>query len=348
MFVPAYHPPGTAPATLVPGENDEPVITLIDYDGATFSEQQAPRIEDVFKDRTPGKVHWIDLDGLGDIEALNRLGQHFGLHPLALEDVLHVPQRPKIEEYAQHFFIVVQIPSLNSEGKITFEQASIFFGSDFLITLQENPKTDVFGLVRSRLRSGRGFGRTRGHDYLAYAILDCVLDHYFPLLETVGESIEALEDELLEHPSQASLRSLHEHKRTLMLLRRNIWPLRDLFTSLTRDDSGLIQPDTKIFLRDCYDHTIRLMDVVESYRDLTASMMDIYLSSVGMRTNEVMRVLTVVSTIFIPLTFIAGVYGMNFEWMPGLKSPAGFTVCIFGMVLLAFGMLVIFRHKKWI
>ena len=348
MLVPAFHPPGTPPATLVAGENEQPVITLIQYDGATYSERQVPQLDDVFGCRTSGKVNWIDLDGLGNIETLNQLGEHFGLHPLALEDVLHVPQRPKIEEYEHHFFIVVQIPSWNAAGEIVFEQASLFFGTDFLITLQENPSVDIFGLVRSRLRSGRGFGRTRGHDYLAYAILDCVLDHYFPLLETLGESIESLEDELLEHPSQASLRQLHEHKRNLVLIRRNVWPLRDLFTALTRDESGLIRPDTKIFLRDCYDHTIRLMDVIESYRDLTASMMDIYLSSVGMRTNEVMRVLIVVSTIFIPLTFIAGVNGMNFEWMPGLKSPAGFTVCVVTMFLLAVGMLAIFRHKKWI
>ena len=348
MFAQTYHPPGTAPATLIPGSKAQPVFTVIEYDGDSYDERQVPRIQDVFGARGNGKVHWIDLDGLGDLEALNQLAAHFHLHPLAIEDVLHAPQRPKIEEYQDHFFIVTQIPAWNDRHEVIFEQASLFLGADFLITLQENPRTDIFSSVRARLRSGRGFARTRGHDYLAYAILDSVVDQFFPILETLGETIETLEDELLEHPSRESLIQLHEIKRTLLRIRRNVWPLRDLFNTLVRDESSLIGHDTKLFLRDCYDHTVRLMDVIESYRDLTASMMDIYLSSVGMRTNEVMRVLTVVSTIFIPLTFIVGVYGMNFEAIPGLKSPYGFPVCVGGMVLLAIGMLGIFRHKKWI
>lgn len=348
MFANTYHPPGTPPATLLPGEKTEPTMTLIQYDGSTYQERQVQRIEDVFDCRASGKVNWIDLDGLGDLEVLNKLGSRFGLHPLAIEDVLHAPQRPKIEEYADHFFIVTQIPSWSDHHGVVFEQASLFLGKDFLITLQENPTTDIFSSVRTRLRSGRGFARTRGHDYLAYAILDSVVDQFFPLLESLGEEIEMLEDELLERPTHDALVRLHEIKRTLLRVRRFVWPLRDLFNTLIRDESALIAHDTKLFLRDCYDHTVRLMDVVESYRDLTASMMDIYLSSVGMRTNEVMRVLTVVSTIFIPLTFIVGVYGMNFEFIPGLKSPHGFAVCIGGMVLLVFGMLGIFRYKKWI
>ncbi|MDD5349828.1 MAG: magnesium/cobalt transporter CorA [Chthoniobacteraceae bacterium] len=348
MFANAYHPPGTPPATLVPGAK-APVLTLIQYDGNAYEERRVEKVEDLFGCRASGKVNWIDLDGLGDVEALNRLGAHFGLHPLALEDVLHAPQRPKIEEYPGHFFIVTQIPVWNGDAaEVVFEQASLFFGADFLITIQENPATDIFGPVRTRLRSGRGFARTRGHDYLAYAILDSIVDQYFPLLERLGESIETLEDDLLERPSREGLVRLHTLKRSLMRLRRNIWPLRDLFATLTRDESTLVSADTKLFLRDCYDHAVRLMDVVETYRDLTASMMDIYLSSVGMRTNEVMRVLTVVSTIFIPLTFLAGVYGMNFEAIPGAKSPVGFWICVAAMGTLAIGMLTLFRSKKWI
>jgi len=348
MFANTYHPPGTPPATLVPGAG-APVFTLIQYNGTTYDERRVERVEDVFDCRASGKVNWIDLDGLGDIDALNRLGKHFGLHPLALEDVIHAPQRPKIEEYPGHFFIVTQIPVWSEDpGEVTFEQASLFFGTDFLITLQENPTTDIFASIRTRLRSGRGFARTRGHDYLAYALLDSVVDQYFPLLERLGEAIETLEDDLLESPSRDALVRLHTLKRALMRLRRNIWPLRDLFSTLTRDESALVSADTKLFLRDCYDHVVRLMDVVETYRELTASMMDIYLSSVGMRTNEVMRVLTVVSTVFIPLTFIVGLYGMNFEWMPGLKSPYGFWACALFMALLVVGMLSLFRSKKWI
>lgn len=349
MFANTYHAPGTAPATLVPRGDRRPVLTLTQYNKGSFEERRVEKMEEALCCRASGKTNWIDIDGLADVDVVSRLGEAFGLHPLALEDVLHAPQRPKVEEFEHHFFIVAQIPFwTEAEQTVRFEQVSLFLGGDFLITLQENPLTDVFEPVRTRLRTGRGFARTRGHDYLAYALLDSVVDRFFPVLEALGESIEELEDELLDRPTRESLVRLHDLKRTLMIIRRNVWPVRELFTALMRDESGLVTHETTLFLRDCYDHTIRLMDVIENYRDLTASMMDIYLSSVGMRTNEVMRVLTVVSTVFIPLTFIVGMYGMNFEWMPGLKSPHGFTVCAVTMVALALGMLAIFRHKKWI
>ncbi len=348
MFANRYHPPGTAPGTLTAGTKTNPVFTLIQYDATSYDERRVEGVEDFFDVRGSGKVNWIDLDGLGDLVALQKLADRFALHPLALEDVLHAPQRPKIEEYQDYFFIVAQVPVRDGAHRIGFEQASLFLGSDFLITIQENPKTDIFSEVRSRLRTGRGFGRTRGHDYLAYAILDSIVDQYFPILEALGETIENLEDELLARPRHESLVRMHEVKRVLLNIRRNIWPMRDLFNSLIRDESGLITHDTTLFLRDCYDHTVRLMDVVESYRDLMASMMDIYLSSIEMRTNEVMRVLTVVSTTFIPLTLVSGIYGMNFEAIPGAKSPYGFWVCMGGMLFMALSMLAIFRKRKWI
>ena len=321
---------------------------MTQYDKTSFEERRVDKVAEVAVCCESGKTNWIDIDGLADVEALSELGNIFGLHPLALEDVLNSPQRPKVEEFEQHFFIVAQIPFWDEQKCVTFEQISLFLGDKFLISIQENPSLDVFEPVRTRLRTGRGFGRTRGHDYLAYALLDSVVDRFFPMLESLGEMIEELEEELLDRPTQASLVRLHEIKRNLMIIRRNIWPVRELFTTLIRDESGLITHETTIFLRDCYDHTVRLMDVIENYRDLTASLMDIYLSGVGMRTNEVMRVLTVVSTIFIPLTFIVGVYGMNFEVMPGLKSPYGFMACVLGMTALAVGMLGVFRYKKWI
>lgn len=348
MFANRYHPPGTAPATLLPSGDRQPIVTFTQYDPSSFQERRVGTIAEAIAARQSGMVNWIDIDGLADVDALRKLGEAFGLHPLALEDVLHAPQRPKVEEFANHFFVVAQIPFWNECEGVKFEQISLFLGPDFLITLQENPIADIFQPVRDRLRTGRGFGRTRGHDYLLYALLDNVVDRFFPMLESLGESIEELEDELLDQPTQRNLVRLHDLKRALMMIRRNIWPVRELFTTLMRDDCGLVTKETSIFLRDCHDHTIRLMDVVENYRDLTASMMDIYLSGVGMRTNEIMRVLTVMSTIFIPLTFIAGVYGMNFETMPGLKSSAGFTLCILGMVALAAAMLGIFRYKKWV
>ncbi len=348
MFTSRHFKPGSAPATLIPRGDTPPLITLIQYDAETYEEHRVERIEEVFACRDNSKVSWINIDGLSDVEMLSQLGKHFGLHPLALEDVLHTPQRPKIEAFENHFFVVMEMAYADGPFNVIFEQISIFFGANFLITIQEEALHDVFDPVRVRLRNGRGYARTRGHDYLAYSLIDAGVDHFFPVLELLGDAVEELEDELLEHPSRESLIKLQELKRALLFLRRNAWPVRELVTSLTRDESGLIKPETKIFLRDCYDHTIQIMDVIEGYRDIATGMMDIYLSSLGMRTNEVMRVLTVVSTIFIPLTFIVGLYGMNFEYMPELKTRYGYPVTVGVMVLLAIGMLAVFRKKKWL
>ncbi len=345
----AQHKPGTAPATLVTPDRaaTPPVITLIEYDVETIEEKKMARIEDLFGCKTSGKVSWINIDGVQDGEMLRAIGAHFGLHPLALEDVQNSCQRPKIEEYADHLFIVTKMVYCD-EKRVASEQVSMFLGRTFLITFQEQGGRDVFEPVRNRLRNARGFARTMGNDYLAYALLDAVIDHYFPVLETIGEMIEELEDELLEHPTRDSVGRLHELKRALLQLRRSAWPERELVNTMARDEMGLIAHETKMFLRDCYDHAIQIMDVVESYRDLTAGMMDLYLSSLGMRTNEIMRVLTVVTSIFIPLTFIAGIYGMNFAEMPELKWRYAYPVCMVVMVLIAIAMLIYFRRKKWL
>ena len=348
MISGSYHQPGTAPATLIPRGEAKPVITLIEYDASGYEERKVEQIEEVFACRDNKKVSWINVEGLGDVEVLRKLGEHFGLHPLALEDVLHIGQRPKVEEYEKHYFITSQIPYSGHIGKVDFEQMSLFFGANFLITIQEDPTRDVLEPLRVRLRTGRGFARTRGHDYLAYAILDAVVDHYFPVLEPLGDKIERIEEKLLQKPTPENLSLIHILKRTLVRLRRNAWPMREVLSAMSRDESGLVARETTIFLRDCYDHTVQIMDVIESYRDLITSIMDVYLSSVGIRTNEIMRVLTVVSTIFIPLTFIVGVYGMNFENMPELKFPHGYPICLAVMAIIAAGMLLIFRKKKWL
>lgn len=347
MLTSRYHQPGAAPATLTPRGEGPPVVTLVQYDAKTYEERKVERIEEVFACQRKGKVSWINIDGLGDVEMLRSLADHFGLHPLALEDVLRTVQRPKIEEYANHVFVVLQMPFCDGPLDVRLEQISLFLGSDFLITIQEDASRDVFEPVRVRLRSGRGFARSRGHDYLAYALVDVAVDQFFPVLEPLGEAIETLEDELLQAPSKRSVFKLHELKRALLLLRRNAWPTRDLVSALNRDDFNMITRETRIFLRDCYDHAVQIMDMIEGYRDLSTSMMDIYLSSLAMRTNEIMRVLTLVSTIFIPLTFIAGIYGMNFEGMPELKMPYAYPACLLVMGLLAAGMLVFFRRKGW-
>jgi magnesium transporter len=349
MFTSRHHQPGSAPATLVPREDaPPPKITLIQYNESSYQERVLERIEEAFTVANRKTVTWINIDGLGDIDLLQKLGDHFGLHPLALEDVMNAPQRPKVEEYDSHFFIIAQMAYFEAEDDILFEQLSLFFSKNFVITIQENDERDVFSQLRSRLKNGRGFARSRGHDYLAYAILDAVVDHFFPVLEPLGDCIESLEDDLLENPDRTLMVKLHDMKRGLLHLRRNAWPMRDVVSFLTRDESGMVGKETKIFLRDCYDHTIQIMEVIESYRDLSASLMDIYLSSLGMRTNDVMRVLTVVSTIFIQLTFIVGVYGMNFEFMPELKSHYGYAIIWFVMIGLAVGMLAIFKKNKWL
>jgi magnesium transporter len=345
----SHHAPGTAPATLVSKGDTatKPVITLIEYGPDSYDEKRVASVEYLARCRDNGLVSWINIDGNGDAELLTRLGEMFGLHPLALEDVQHTGQRPKLEPYDDHFFIIAEM-ACREGHTVSIEQLAMFLKKNVLITIQEEPLHDAFEPVRARLRSGRGFARTRGHDYLAYALLDSVTDHYFPALEFIGEHLDDFEDRMLEKPSRDLAVELHEVKRTLLQLRRSIWPAREVFAALTRDESGLIIGDTKVFLRDCYDHTIQVMDVVESYRDIASGLLELYLSSISMRTNEVMRVLTVISSIFIPLTFLAGVYGMNFENMPELKTAHGYFVLLSVMALTATGMALFFKRKGWL
>lgn len=349
-----YHPPGTAPATLTPREGSKTSrITLIQYDQESILEADFDSLEELLAKFDPKKVNWIDIDGLNDITLMRKLGERFNIHPLALEDVLNTTQRPKVEHFTDHFFIVSEMIYFGDADELSIEQLSMFLGDSFLITLQEECGHDVFETVRARLRSGRGFARKMKADYLAYALLDATVDHIFPVLEVVGDSIEDVEEELLDKPTRASLRKLYESKRVLLQLRRAAWPQREIFNTLMRDETGLIGRETQIFLRDCYDHTTQIIDMIESYRDLTAGLMDLYLSSLGFRTNEIMRVLTIVSVIFIPLTFLAGVYGMNFDtemkWnMPELHWPFGYAYFWFICMAIVGGMLVFFKRKKWL
>lgn len=351
-----YHTPGTPPATLVSQSESEPepsVISLIQYDSETIFEGRFDNFEDLIERFDPAKVNWINIDGLGDVELLRKLGQHFHIHPLALEDVLNTSQRPKVEYFQDHFFIISEMIYRDQRERIAVEQLSIFLGKSFVLTIQEECEHDVFAAIRERLRNGRGFARRMKADYLTYTLLDSIVDGFFPILEEIGEGIEEIEEELLSHPSKQSLRDLYESKRMLMQLRRAAWPQREIFNTLIRDDSGLISTDTQVFLRDCYDHITQIIDILESFRDLAAGLMDVYLSSLGFRTNEIMRVLTVISSIFIPLTFIAGVYGMNFNTdhplnMPELNWPYGYITCLGVMVLVAIGMVAFFKSKKWL
>ncbi|HEX8077294.1 MAG TPA: magnesium/cobalt transporter CorA, partial [Chthoniobacterales bacterium] len=300
--------PGEAPGTLRPREHvaeRKPVITLIEYDRTNLEERVIEDKNELLAHLDNQRVSWINIDGLGDIEILRALGSQFNLHPLALEDVLDTAQRPKVEQYDNYLFIVAHMLYLDRGKVMCGEQVSMFLGKHFLITLQEEAEFDVFEPVRMRIRKANGMIRKLGPDYLAYALLDSIVDHYYPVLEDIGAKIDVIEDQLVDVPTASPVGPLHAHKRALTHVRRFIWPVRDLVNFLMHEEGGLVTKATKVYLRDCYDHTVQLMDLVESYRDVLSGLMELYLSAVGIRTNEIMRVLTVISSVFIPLTFIA-------------------------------------------
>jgi magnesium transporter len=343
--------PGEAPGLLKLSQDspkEPPVITLIEYGPDSFEERVDVECDELLPHLNNELVTWINIDGLGDLSVLRTLGQRFNLHPLALEDVLDTGQRPKVEQYDDYLFIVAQMLYLDKDTQIDAEQVSMFLGKTFLITLQEEAEFDVFEPVRARIRSASGRIRQAGADYLAYALLDSIIDHYYPVLESIGTEIDTIEDELVDNPLVRPVGSLHEHKRTLTQIRRMVWPLRDVTNLLLHEEPGLIHPETKVYLRDCYDHSVQLMDLVESYRDVLSGLTEIHISSIGLRTNEIMRVLTVVTAIFIPLTFIAGVYGMNFQHMPELAKPYGYYICLGVMLVIGLGQLIYFKRRRWL
>jgi magnesium transporter len=343
-----YHPPGTAPGTLtpLPGRSSTVRVTVMDYGPEHVTEKEVARIEDLFPFRDTASVTWINVEGLSDVGLLENLGEHFKLHPLSLEDVLNCGQRPKVEDYDDYQFVVLKSLHVGDPGLAT-EQISLFLGSNYVITLQEVPG-DSFDPVRERIRKGKGQIRRAGPDYLAYALIDALVDEFFPVLEQYGERIEELEDVLVDQPSPDAVRQIHALKRDLLILRRVAWPERDLVNALLRAESPLIHQETKVFLRDCYDHMVQAMDMIETYRELAGGMLDVYLSSVSNRMNEIMKVLTIISTIFIPLTFIAGVYGMNFDHMPELHWRHGYFYCLGLMLALGVALVAYFRRKGWL
>jgi magnesium transporter len=353
--------PGESPGTLrlrSEAVYRKPIITLIEYDRTHLEERRIEDKQELLPHLDNQRVTWINIDGLGDVEILRSLGTQFNLHPLALEDVLDTTQRPKVEQYDNYLFIVAHMLYLDHGKAMCGEQVSMFLGKHFLITLQEEAEFDVFEPVRGRIRAANGSIRKSGPDYLAYALLDSIIDHYYPVLEDVGAKIDLIEDQLVDLPTASPVGLLHGHKRTLSQIRRFIWPVRDLVNFLLHDETGIVSKATKVYLRDLYDHTVQLMDLVESYRDVLSGLMELYLSAVGIRTNEIMRVLTVISSIFIPLTFIAGVYGMNFAhevdgkrlpWnMPELLHPYGYVICVLFMLGVAIFQIAYFKKKRWL
>ncbi|PSB01619.1 magnesium/cobalt transporter CorA [Merismopedia glauca] len=347
--------PGAIPGTLdLEPDAPPPEIILIDYNehNAERFTLNSPQECGAYLDTE--SVSWVDVLGLGNQETWRELGKIFELHPLIQEDVVNVPQRPKVEEYENQLVLIALMVILkpNHQG-FHREQVSFVLGKNYLLTVQEEPEQDCFDSVRDRIRFNKGIIRKQGPDYLAYTLLDSIIDGYFPVLEAYGEQIEDLEDEVVTNPTPRTLDKIYRIKRQLLNLRRAIWPQRDAINSLIRDGNDLITHEVQIYLRDCYDHTVQVIDMVETYRELTSGLMDVYLSSISNRMNEIMKLLTVISSIFIPLTFIAGIYGMNFNtdksrWnMPELNWDYGYLFCWGLMIVIAASLVFFFWKRGW-
>lgn len=342
---------GLSPGTLMHvGEKKtgKPQIMVIDYDGDAFLEKKVPNVEDCFPFKDTATVTWINIDGVHDTDIMEKIGSRFDLHSLILEDIMTTIQRPKMEDLGDLIYIVLRMIDFDGKKReIVTEQVSLVLGTNFVLSFLEDPG-DVFDPVRERIRKSKGRIRKMGADYLAYALIDTIVDNYFAILEQLGEKIEAVEEELVADPRKETLHEIHILKREMISLRKSVWPLREVVNGLLRGDSALVRDGTRIFLRDVYDHIVQVIDTVETYREMLSGMLETYLSSISNRMNEVMKVLTVIATIFIPLTFIAGIYGMNFQHMPELGWRYGYFIIWGVMALVAGFMLVQFRKKKWL
>jgi magnesium transporter len=342
---------GSAPGTLVfVGEKKVETVTftIIDYDTDNLQETQVAGIDECLAYREKKSVTWINISGLHDVGIIEKLGEKFNLHPLLMEDIVNTEQRPKLEDYDDYLFVILKM--LYSEGEnhvIQHEQISLIVTPSVVISLQEK-EGDVFDPVRQRIRKGKGRIRKSGTDYLAYALIDTVVDHYFKIFEKIGERIEELQEEVLEKPSPEILQAIQNLKREMIFIRKSIWPLREIISGLLRSESALIKEEISPYIRDVYDHTIQVIDTTETFRDMLSGMLDIYLSSVSNKMNEVMKVLTIMATIFIPLTFIAGIYGMNFEFMPELKWHWSYPLLWVVLITIFIALVFWFKRKKWL
>lgn len=344
--------PGDAPGQVRPDpQAPKPIMRLMAFGADGLVECDLKSIEEAAAHRRPGRIVWLDVEGLGDADAIQQIGKLFALHPLALEDVVNVHQRPKVETYPDNVFVVLRAVMRND--RLETEQISMFLGRDFIVTFQETPG-DPFEPVRKRLREDRGRLRAGDTGNLTYALIDAVVDGYFPIVEDYGAQLDALEDDLVGRPNRNLIARAHEIKHDLRTLRRAVWPLREAIRALGHEATDLISPETQIYLRDCYDHVAQIMDLVETYREVNSDLTDLYLSSLSNRMNEIMKVLTIIATIFMPLGFIAGLYGMNFNphvsrWnMPELEWKYGYFYSLGLMAACASGMLLYFRAKGWI
>lgn len=340
-------PPGTP---VYVGEKREEAVrmTVIDYDNEHFQEKEITQVEECCKLKETTSVSWINIDGVHNAEVIEAVGKNFNLHPLVVEDIVHPGQRPKMEEYDNCVFMIFNVLTHDDErNDIVAEQVSLVLSEHFVLSFQERPG-DIFDLIRDRLRNGKGRIRKMGADYLAYSLLDAVVDHYFVILEKVGEKIEKLEEVLIDNPKPETMQEIHRLRREMLFLRKSVWPLRELIGGVEKSESPLVSESTMKYLRDVYDHTIQIIDTVETFRDMLSGLHDTYLTVISSRMNEVMKVLTIIATIFIPLTFIAGIYGMNFKFMPELDFKWGYFIVLFILFSVALLMVLFFKRKKWL
>jgi magnesium transporter len=322
------------------------IISVLDFDKAGYTEGAPKRIDELLSYKHSHSVTWINIDGLHDTELVSKLGEHFGIHPLVIEDIMNTQQRPKVELFDDYIFIVLKMLR-NEARKVVSEQVSLLVGKGFIISFQESPG-DLFDPLRERIQLAKGRVRGMGADYLAYCLIDIIIDYYFVILEKFGETIEEFEETLINNPKPNTLQDIYSLKREVLLLRKLVWPLREAINRLEKGETHLISKKTRPYLRDLYDHTIQIIDTVETSRDLLSGMLDLYLSSLSNMMNEVMKVLTIIATIFIPLTFIAGVYGMNFEFMPELGLSWAYFAVLGLMAFIAVLMVAYFRRKRWL
>jgi len=357
-----YLPPGSLVQT---GEAPaRPVaLELIRYDADSYSEHKLDeaagelhpeQLARLIDPRSKSGVQWLNSEGLS-AEAVAAFGTCCGLHPLVQEDILHTAQRPKVDDYDDYLYIVLHMISVDpSLHTLDTEQVSLVLGRGWLLTFQEGKHGDCLEVVRERLRKARGKIRRLGADYLAYALIDSIVDHHFEVLERLGDWIEDLEEEAVAAPSQTTMQRIYALRREMLLLRKSVWPLRDVINTLVRNESPVLQSENRLFFRDVYDHSVQVIETMETYREMLGSMLEVYLSSLSNRMNEIMKVLTVISTLFIPLTFVVGVYGMNFNtqaspWnMPELNWYLGYPLCLVLMLAMSIGQLMFFYRKGWI
>lgn len=341
---------GEPPGVLSKNEDiieEDVKISYIDYDKDNHQEKEMTDIDECFKLKESPTISWINVEGLSDIELIDKMGKIFEIHPLIQEDIVHTHQRPKIEEHEKTLYIVLKMLNYNeSTQEIESEQISIVLGENYVITFQER-QGDVFEPIRTRLRNELGRIRSMGADYLAYALIDIIVDNYFIILEKVSDRIEIIEEELVNQPSEDTLTEIYALKNEMIFLRKSVWPLREVVNRLEKNEIQFITQSVKLYLRDVYDHTIQVIETVETLRDMLGGMLDIYLSSISNKMNEVMKVLTIIATIFIPLTFIAGIYGMNFEYMPELGWRNGYFIVLIVMLAIAGYMVYFFKKKDW-